>query len=74
MQTQLESRVMDELKKHRKTSGLSLGEIARLSGIEISVLSRILSGQRQGMSLATAGLLCQYLGLVLGRPVKKEKV
>lgn len=72
MSTQLETRVLAEIKKYKKESGQSLSEIARVSGIEISLLSRIMSGKRTGMSLSTAGQICNFLGLVLGRPVPKK--
>lgn len=70
-QTRLETRVLTEIKKHKTDSGLTLSDISRLSGVEISLLSRIYSGKRVGMSLSTAGRICDYLGLVLGRPVPK---
>lgn len=73
MATQLETKVLTEIKKYHKESGQSLSEIARVSGIEISLLSRIMSGSRTGMSLSTAGKICNFLGLVLGRPVPHKK-
>lgn len=73
--TQLEECVLKALKQHCADNRgvLSLSDISRISGVDVSLLSRIVSGERTGMSLSTAGKICRYLGLVLGRPAKPKQ-
>ncbi len=69
--TQVEKVLYAELLQ-RKDDGNSMNHMAEQSGVNVSIISRILSGARAGVSLHTAGLLCHYLGLKLGKPPKKS--
>lgn len=68
--TPLEVKLFSELYKHHIQKGVGPSEISRASGVELSLVSRLLSGKRKSMSIASAGKLAKYLGLVLGKPVK----
>lgn len=69
--TQIETALFEAL-VIKNSSGMSMNAIARASGVDVSTISRILSGARAGVGLHTAGLLCKYLGLKLGKPAPKS--
>jgi len=71
--TQIEQRLESELRKYMLETGVSQNAMAELAGVHASSVSRFLSGKRSGLSLETAGLLCEYLGLRLGKPVPSNK-
>ena len=53
-------KLSDQLREAIRNAGCSRYEIARQTGIDQSVLSKFMSGER-GVSLATADLLCEFL-------------
>ena len=71
--TQIETTLFQALLAKHDNGKLSMNAIARASGVDVSTISRILSGARAGVGLHTAGLLCKYLGLKLGKPATKQK-
>lgn len=46
----------------RERAGLTRYALAKLSGVEQSTLSRLESGERQGLSVETARMICAALG------------
>jgi len=71
--TQIETRLFQELSS-KLEQGVSRNSMADLSGVSVSIISRIMSGARAGINLHTAGLLCRYLGLELhAKAAKKPK-
>lgn len=66
--------VSDQLRRAMVRSGMSRYEIAKLTGVEQSSLSRFFSGQR-GLSQDAIDAICALLGLrlVAGKPRKRGK-
>ena len=53
--------LIDELKEIARERGISISELARLSGVERAHLSRLLNGQ-SGVTIATAQIIAEALG------------
>ena len=66
-------KLSDQLREAIRNAGCSRYEICRQTGIDQSVLSKFMSGER-GVSLATADLLCDFLevGLTKQRRGKRK--
>jgi transcriptional regulator with XRE-family HTH domain len=56
-----------ELRKAVEESGLSMTELARISGVDRSQISRFVRGERL-LALDAASKLCEALGLRITRP------
>jgi transcriptional regulator with XRE-family HTH domain len=52
-----------DLKKYRRVAGISQGELARRSTVDIAVISRLESGERLGASYENTVLLARTLNL-----------
>lgn len=68
--TQIEDRLQQAVCEFLD-AGNRTQKLADISGVDPGVLSRYVNGNR-GLSLHTAGLLCQALGLKLGKPSKPK--
>ena len=73
MKKKTESSISDQLRERIEESDLSLRELGRLAGIDVSQLSRFINEQRD-LTLAAAGRLCHVLGLQFSaaKPTKDE--
>ena len=52
-----------ELKKYRRIAGLSQGQLAKKSGVDVTLISRLERGQRETASYATIVRLARALNL-----------
>jgi transcriptional regulator with XRE-family HTH domain len=65
--------MVEQVRQAVKDSGLSLSELARRSGVDVSRISRFVEGHR-GLTFAAAARVCEALGLVLTKkPGAKKK-
>lgn len=62
--------IIEQITKAIEKSGISRYQISKDTGIDQSVLYRIVNGG--GCSIETADLLCEYLGLEL-RPKTRKR-
>ena len=58
--------IVDQLRKAIETSGKTQYSLSKATGVDQSVLSRFIHGERT-ISLETAARLCKHLGLELRR-------
>lgn len=59
------ARLIQQLRAAIDASEMTRYEIAKRAGVPNSTLSRIMSGERQGVSFETLEKLCEVLGLEL---------
>ncbi len=69
---QLLDAIQKAMKKGRGKPGVTRYRIAQDSGVNHTVLSRFLSGERS-INLQTVDLLCDHLGLELRPKTKRRK-
>jgi len=74
MRKQATQKLTDQLRRITASSGKTLGELSRETGIDTSALSRFVNGER-GLSMEALDALGQHLRLVLvaRRPAKRAK-
>lgn len=66
--------LLDKLRERIIASGLSQNALARAAGVNPSQVNRVLSGERQTLTLESAAKLAAALGWELVfRPVAKDK-
>lgn len=58
-------RVSEQLRKAVEQAPVSRYAIFKATGIDQSVLSKFVRGERMGLSMETVDVLCDYLGLKL---------
>lgn len=64
--------LVGELRKAIETSGRSLSELGRVSGVNNSQLSRFMRGERS-LTVAAAGRICEALDLHLVSGTKPKR-